>query len=275
MPALRTASHTWSRRLAHSQSSHRRLAWYLGTLVGFAMISACNRAGADTTLSDATLKLEFSPTDGHLVGLTNGAGRKLAGVVTDSVGLWSLDLAPADSARAVNKSTDYMAGSTSAGAAQEVYASQAKQFSMRHVDARTLELVWDKFDGAAAPNLMVTATVQLRTDSSASWHIKIDGLKDVAVDHVHYPRISGISFTGPGLELATPVWMGQRARDPQRILQRADSAKKPLEYVYPGALSMQALALSSAKEGGLYFAADDTLAYRKSFAFWREADGTA
>ena len=259
-------------RLASIRLTSIRVASVVLTL---AMASACTGTSSQATLRDTTIALDFSPTDGHIVSLKNGAGKQLAGVANDSIGLWSLDLAPPDSARAANKSTDYMAGSSSAGAAQQVHASQAKQFSMRHVDTRTVELVWDKFAGTPAPNLMVTATVQLRTDSSASWHIKVDGLKDVAVDHVHYPRILGINFSGDGLELAAPVWMGQRARNPQLMLDRADGAKKPLEYVYPGALSMQALALSSAKDGGLYFSADDTLAYRKSFAFWREADGTA
>ncbi|MGV3707353.1 MAG: DUF6259 domain-containing protein [Gemmatimonas sp.] len=239
------------------------------------LASACDGSGSSTALGDSTIKLEFSATDGHLVSLVNGAGRKLAGVATDSVGLWSIDLSPDSSTVAANKSTDYMSGSTSGGAAKQIFASQAKKFAVRKVDDRTLEMTWDQFDSTAAPHLMVTATVKLRTDSSAAWHIKVDGMKDVSVDHVHYPRVNGISFSGEGLELAVPVWMGQRARDPNTLLQRADSAKRPLEYVYPGALSMQAIALSSAKDGGLYFSADDTLAFRKSFAFWRNTDGSA
>ncbi|MEO7362168.1 MAG: DUF6259 domain-containing protein, partial [Gemmatimonadaceae bacterium] len=238
--------------------------------------AACEKAPSGSTLSNGALTLEFSPTDGHLLSLQNGAGKKLAGADADSAGLWSLDLSPTDTAHTANKSTDYMAGSSTAGTGTpSVNASQAKRFAFKRVDPKTIEMVWDDFAGTAAPALMVTATVQLRTDSSASWNIKVDGMKGASVDNVHFPRITGIDVSKPGLELAVPLWMGQRARDVNAVLKRADSAHKQLEYVYPGALSMQALALSSANDGGLYFSADDTLAFRKSFSFWREPSGTA
>lgn len=245
-------------------------------IVAALAISACAKAPSESTLSDAAFKLELSPTDGHVVALQNGSGKKFAGVATDSTGLWSLDLSPTDTTHSANKSTDYMAGSSTAGSgAPVVRASQAKKFSLKRFDPKTIEMVWDDFSGTPTPALMVTATVQLRADSSAAWNIKVDGLKGVSVDNVHFPRITGIDVSGSGLELAVPLWMGQRARDVNGVLHRADSAHKQLEYVYPGALSMQALALSSANEGGLYFSADDTLAFRKSFSFWREPAGTA
>ena len=246
-------------------------------LAGAATLApACEKAPGGATLSNGALTLEFSPADGHVRSLQNGAGRKLAGADADSTGLWSLDLSPTDTALSANKSTDYMAGSSTAGAGRaSVRAAQAKRFTYKRLDPKTIELVWDDFSGSEAPALMVTATVQLRPDSSASWNIKVDGMKGAAVDNVHFPRITGIDVSKSGLELAVPLWMGQRARDVNAVLQRADSAHKQLEYVYPGALSMQALSLSSANEGGLYFSADDTLAFRKSFTFWREPSGTA
>ncbi len=58
------------------------------------------------------------------------------------------------------------------------------------------------------------------------------------------------------------------------MLAGNDGKGRRMEFVYPGALSMQAIALSSATRGGLYFAADDSAAYRKSFALWGSADGS-
>ena len=46
-------------------------------------------------------------------------------------------------------------------------------------------------------------------------------------------------------------------------------------YFDPGALSMQMLSLSSDNHGGLYFAADDSLSFRKSFLLWGEPDRSA
>ena len=45
--------------------------------------------------------------------------------------------------------------------------------------------------------------------------------------------------------------------------------------MYPGALSLQAISFTAPPSGGLYFAADDTLAFRKTFAVWGEPDGSA
>lgn len=238
-------------------------------------LAACTDSSSNI-LSDKDLRIEFSATDGHVTSLGHADGRKLAGAETDSIGLWSLDLSPTDTTTKNGPSADYMAGSSTTGRnVPKVNASQAKKFSLKRNGANSVEMVWEDFSGSLAPQLKVTATVATRADSTAAWHIKLDGLSGVSVDHVHYPRLTGINFASEGLQLAVPLWMGQRTRMPAEVLHRADSAGKALEYVYPGALSMQALALSSAQKGGLYFSADDTAAFRKSFTFWRERDGSA
>lgn len=227
------------------------------SVLALASAQAANaQNGAGAILGDASMRIEFSPADGHVRSLKDWAGRVLAGVEADSVGLWSLDLKPGTTALAVN-------------------ASQAGRFAWRRTSARSLEFTWDRFAGTAAPALKVVATVQLRADSTAAWRIRLDGIKGVVVDRVHYPRLTGIATSGDDQELAVPSWMGQRARNPRALLAGADGKGKRLEFVYPGALSMQALSLSSAVRGGLYFAADDSLAYRKSFELWDEHDGTA
>lgn len=207
-------------------------------------------------LADRTLRIELSATDGHLLALRDWTGRAIAGAAADSIGLWALDLKPGSAPATLN-------------------ASQAKHFSWRATGPRSLELTWSGFSGTPAPLLRVTATVQLRSDTTAAWRIRVDGIRGVPVDRVRYPRLTGIATSGDGQELAVPSWMGQLARDPHKLLAGPDGRGRRMEFVYPGSLSLQALALSSAAHGGLYLAADDSLAYRKYFALWADADGHA
>jgi hypothetical protein len=207
------------------------------------------------TLGDATMRVEFSASDGHVRALRDWTGRHLAGAERDSIGLWSLDLGPGSAAASIN-------------------ATQAKKFSWR-TGARGVELTWSDFSGTAAPRLKVVATVRLKADTTTAWTIRVDGIRGVIVDRVRYPRLTHIAVSGANEELAVPSWMGQRARDPARLLAGTDGKGKRIEFVYPGALSMQAIALSSPTRGGLYFASDDSAAFRKNFSFWGEADGSA
>lgn len=203
-------------------------------------------------LSSEAIRLELSATDGHVLSLRDGFGRSLGGAVTDSVGLWSLDLKPGWGVPAIR-------------------ASQAGHFTWRMSGAHTLELVWNHFAGTAAPRLSVRATVVLRPDTTVAFHVVLAGIRGIPVDKVNFPRITGIATSGSGQELAVPAWMGQIGRDPRALL----ASGKRLEFFYPGALSLQMLSLSSDKAGGLYFAADDSLSFRKSFLLWGEPDGSA
>ena len=202
------------------------------------------------------MRVVFSASDGHVVALRDWTGRVLAGAESDSIGVWSLDLAPGSATTSIN-------------------ASQARHFSWRTQDSRSVELTWTDFAGTAAPKLRVVATVRMRADTTSAWRIRLEGIRGVAVDRVRYPRLTHITVTGARQELAVPSWMGQLARDPAKVLAGTDGKGRRLEFVYPGSLSMQAISLSSAKQGGLYFAADDSAAFRKSFAFWADANGSA
>jgi hypothetical protein len=68
--------------------------------------------------------------------------------------------------------------------------------------------------------------------------------------------------------------MGALAKEPRALL--TDSAGRPrrLEWVYPGALSLQALALYEENGPGFYAASHDTMAYHKTFAVWGDADSS-
>lgn len=243
------------------RSAPQAAAWAALVCLGlqFAAVSPLSaQSTAPIVLGDAALRLTLSPSDGHVVSLTTGAGRTLAGADRDSVGLWSLEIMP-----------------TANSAASTIHAASAASFRSRRVDARTLQLTWTGFTTSAAPSLRVTATVTLRRDTTTAWRVRVDGIQGVAVERVHFPRLTGLTTLADGDELAVPSWMGQIARNPRALLTTAAGASKRLEFVYPGATSMQVLALSNATRGGLYFAADDSAAYRKSFALWGEAGGTA
>ena len=222
------------------------------------MLCAAFSAGRaqQPTLGDATMRVEFSAADGHVRALRDWNSRKLAGADSDSIGLWSLDLAPGGSSATIN-------------------AVQAKHFEWRRTSDRAIELAWSDFAGTPAPQLKVLATVQLRSDTTTTWRIRIEGIRGVEIDRVRYPRLTNIVTSGSGEELAVPSWMGQRSRNPATMLAGNDGKGRRIEFVYPGALSMQAIALSSAKHGGLYLSADDSAAFRKSFALWGSADGSA
>ena len=200
------------------------------------------------------VRLELSPS-GHLVafGTPNGALR--AGHPRDSVGLWSLELTPGHPDGAI-------------------HAAAARTVRMRQREDRAIDITWSGFAHTAAPRLTVVATVRLRPDSTTSWHLTVSGLQGTPVERVHFPRLAGIPVR-EGDELAVPSWMGQRARAPQQLLRGADGTPRTLEFVYPGATSMQLVALSHPQRGGFYFAADDSAAFRKHFRLQGDRDGTA
>lgn len=219
------------------------------------MVGALSTAAAQQgapALDSPGLRLALSATDGHVQSLTDSHQRQLAGGDRDVTGLWSLDIADA----------------------APVTAAQAGRFSWRRLSgSRGLELTWDQF--ARSATLRVIATVQLRADSTSAWRIRVEGTRALPVEVVHFPRISGIAKLGEHEQLVVPQWMGQMARDPRKLLAGSGPAGRRLEWVYPGALSLQEISLTAPPTGGLYFAANDTLAYRKSFALWGEPGGSA
>ena len=219
---------------------------------------------ADTLwLQNDRLRLGFDASNGSLLELRDRAtgqsfvdGRRAAGI-------WRLDrLAPRDSG---------------------LVPSSARSFSWHELAGeargRGLALVWSDFGLSEAPGLRVTATVRLLADSALSeWRIAVDSPGAIAIEQVRFPRLAAIPRLGDGEELAVPRWMGALARDPATLLAGQDGKGRRLEWAYPGTLSLQVMALYQRGPGGggagLYAAADDTLAYRKTFAIWGDSDGS-
>jgi hypothetical protein len=224
---------------------------------------------ADTLwLENRSLRFGFDAGNGSLLAFTDRAtgeafvGARRGGRSTD---VWRLDrldpIGPADSG---------------------LVPTSARRFSWHRLAGEGpgrgpgLALVWSDFGLRQAPALRVSAAVRLLNDSAMSeWRIAVDSPGTMAIAQVRFPRLTGIPPRA-GEALAVPRWMGALARDPAPLLERPDRTDgriRRLEWAYPGTLSLQLLALYHPSGSGLYAAADDTLAYRKTFAIWGEPDG--
>ena len=211
---------------------------------------------ADTIrLENSAVRLGFDAANGRLLELTDRASsRNLLRPSTSGAGIWVLQLVGGDS----------------------ISPSQAHRFSATRLSGdRELQLTWSGFDVAPAAGLSVTATLRLEGDQPmSSWRIALTGLGDLRVERVHFPRIASIASLGDDERLAVPRWMGAVAANPRALL--SDSAGKPrrMEWVYPGAMSLQAIALYQQNGPGFYAASHDTMAYHKTFAVWGDSAGS-
>lgn len=209
---------------------------------------------ADTlTVRNGALALGFDARSGALVQLIHGAnGRNL---VRGGSVLWQLELFEVPG--------------------KLIGMTDARRFTHRMLTApRGIELTWSDLGVPEAPALRVVATVTLQGDSAVSdWRIALEQLGELRVEQVRYPRIEHLARM-PGEELVMPRWMGTLARDPQSVLRAPDGQPRRLQFDYPGALSLQMIALYQPNGAGFYAASDDTLAFRKSFAVWADNDST-
>lgn len=214
---------------------------------------------APIRIENAALTLSLDGRDGHVLALLDrGTGQQFIGHSPDSTGLWLLHVA-------------------GAAGGETITPARARRFRATPGPRGTpTELVWEDFGLPSAPGLRVTVSVRTQGDTAnTEWRIRLDGISGLAVDSVRFPRLTGIQSLGDREELAVPVWMGQRTRDPRRLLAGPDGGGKRFEWFYPGQLSFQMVTLYQNGGAGLYAAADDSLAYRKSFAVWGERGGTA
>ncbi len=151
-------------------------------------------------------------------------------------------------------------------------ATSAARFSWSRINGAhpMLDLRWDGFRDH--PTLRVHASVSVDDDSTTMWHITVEGIAGLGIERVLYPRLGGIGLTEMA-ELAVPLWMGQRAKDPRSMLSGPDGKGRRFEWGYPGQLSMQMISITRGASPGLYFATDDSLAYRKSFILSGDQEG--
>ncbi len=127
---------------------------------------------------------------------------------------------------------------------------------------RQVELVWQGFGKAHAPELRVSVTVTLdeRAPMSA-WRITVENLPWTPTA-IRFPCVGPVAPQEDEV-LAVPVWMGERTSRARELL--GDNGGR-IEWEYPGILSMQCLALYRPNGPGLYVASDDTGTLAKRFA---------
>ena len=217
-------------------------------------VAAATGAGAQRTdlrVEGPGVRVVLDELHGGIQRLESASGQEVAIRTGETTALFRLERAPGQPA---------------------IDASSAARFSWSRIEGAHpgLDLRWEGF--AASPTLQVRATVVVDDDSTTSWHITIDGIGGLGVERVLYPRLGGIELT-EGADLTVPLWMGQRARDPRNMLSGPDGKGRRFEWGYPGQLSLQMIALTRGVLAGLYWATDDSLAYRKAFILSGDGEG--
>ena len=218
---------------------------------------------APVSIENNSIRIGFDSADGRLVELVEREGgrnlvraRTVAGPrsAAEDPGVWQLELLGGDT----------------------ITPARAHHFDVERLRGeRALRLTWKNFDVEGSRDLAVTVTVRLDPDSALSeWRIALHGAGALPVERVHFPRVVAIASLGPRERLAVPRWMGALAKEPHALLTDSTGQPRRLEWVYPGALSLQALALYAEDGPGFYAASHDTMAYHKTFAVWGAADSS-
>jgi len=211
-------------------------------------------AGAQTptpTLTGRGVHLVLDATHGGIRRLESERGQEVAVPTGETLALFRIERAPGQ---------------------PFIDATSAARFTWSRIEGGRpgLSLAWEGFRDY--PALRVKATVHLEGDSTAAWHIALDGIAGVGVERVLFPRLGGVGLTEMA-SLAVPLWMGQQAKDPRSLLSGANDKGRRFEWDYPGHLSFQMIALTRPNGAGLYVAADDSLAYRKLFILSGDGEG--
>ena len=149
-------------------------------------------------------------------------------------------------------------------------ASDAGTFEYAQPEKDILKLKWSSFKNSSFPNLEVSVVINLDPKGSAFWNISLSGIANTGIEKVIFPRIPGIKDLGEE-NLVAPNWMGELIKNPRSQLSKPGNK---YELYYPGHLSMQFMALYGRTGKGFYAASNDTLSYRKDFAFSYQKDGS-
>jgi hypothetical protein len=134
-------------------------------------------------------------------------------------------------------------------------------FSFSKPNPLTLILKWDNFE--TLHDLYIEAKVSLdKKEPFSYWSISVEGIGDMAVQEVVFPRIQGIRDL-ENEKLVIPTWMGSLMSEPRGMLSKGSGR---MAWVYPGALSSQVVAIYNADRCGFYASCNDSLNYRKNFS---------
>lgn len=228
----------------------------LFALIVLPILSAPSIRAADTLrIANDQLSLGFDKQDGRMVEFASvEMGKDFVGSPGSKV--WRLELLPYSEERFLG-------------------ADDADSFRWeRSRNGQELQLRWGGFDLDQAKGLTVMVTVRLPSDVSVSkWSLVLEGIDALGIEKIHFARIAPIRRLGDKERVAVPSWMGLLAQQPRDLLAGKGGKGRRLDWYYPGQLSLQTVAFYQPEGPGLYLAADDTLAYRKNFAFWGNGRG--
>jgi hypothetical protein len=207
-------------------------------------------------LENAHLQVGVSRSDGQLMRFTDRKGKwNHIADQPSPLGLWELEM-------------------LRDGKRIALTPAEAKSFQVeRGREGRSLQLSWSDFGIEDVPKLKIVVEAQLEADRAMSrWNIAVENLRGLTLEKVHFPQFPAIRAQADEY-LAAPVWMGQLAANPRKLLAGPPGKEQRLEWDYPGHTSLQCLAFYRKNGPGLYFSCDDTASYRKSFVMWGSGDG--
>ncbi len=209
-------------------------------------------------IENECLRVALNPHNGTLVELLDRATRhNCVGDTQVAAPLWALALVVDD---------------------QPVYLTPAGAEEFRyHVDGPAndrVELSWTAFDVAAVAGCRVEVAVELVGGLPMSrWQITVEKPPEVRLRYLRFPQVFGLRRQGDE-RLAVPIWMGQQAANPRKLLFDAQGREHRMAWPYPGRLAMQCLAFYGSR-CGFYAACNDVAALRKTFAVWGTRGGDA
>lgn len=229
--------------------------WLPALLMSFPCAAlTASHASPGLLLENRRVRVSFDPSTGALLQLTDlKTSRGLLVQRPGGTDLWKLAL-------------------KAGGQRIELIPSEAGHF--RHeTRGRELRLRWDQFSPPVPSGFAVAVTVNADTDDTDTrWRITVEHPGTLQLQQVHFPRIMDVARM-QGERLAVPQWMGQETTAPRRLLTSADGRPVRMEWAYPGFLSIQCVALYAPGTAGLYFASNDTEAFRRTFAVFGDGSG--
>jgi hypothetical protein len=215
------------------------------------LLTAAPAGPTDVAVANDQLRIRLDGSTGQLMDLIALDGNhNLLGDGSDRPGLWELRLRQGETV-------------------VSLFPTQSKRFRAEPLPGEPagVRLVWQDFAQADAPDLQVEATVRMESGQPMSqWTIAVSGLGKLGLQQVSFPRVCGLARQ-ENERLAVPDHMGQLLPEPRKLVRSRRG------WDYPGPLSMQFLAYYQDQGPGFYAAADDTAAFRKTFAVWPDAAG--
>jgi hypothetical protein len=231
----------------------------LGWMAALAALVLSTVAGAETKIvriADSHLQLGLDAADGtprEMIDLPAGENQLVAQERT-TVGLW----------RFVVQNGDRLQAFTAEQSGRPQIEPLAGQ-------PAGLRLVWPNVTKDAQQPIRVEVVVHVgqQNTSLSRWELTVTKPAAMPIKRIQFPRVPGLK-PRPDEQLAVPGALGELIAEPRKLLAGRDGKGGYRGWGYPAGLSAQCLTLYQPDGLGFYAACDDTLAYVKTFALWRD-----